>query len=246
LKILAIDTSGEQTGAAIIAEKNSSYITVGEITINARLGQNSYTHSEILMPAVEQLFELTRLTPADIDFVAYVNGPGSFTGLRIGVSSALGIARGLKIPAIAVPTLDALAYNVLYAGSSAVVVPTLDARRGQVYSAVFERGESGKIERKSDYLALHVGELLKEIFNHGKHGKHGKEIIFLGDGADANRDEIMAAFPKAVFVGGNSNRQRASSAGLWAAEKIREGMEFTQEIEILYVRAPQAVREAGK
>jgi tRNA threonylcarbamoyladenosine biosynthesis protein TsaB len=238
LKILAIDTSGEQAGAAIVAEKNSSYITVGEIIVNARLGGNSYTHSEILMPAVGQLFELTRLKPADLDFVAYVNGPGSFTGLRIGVSSALGIARGLKIPAIAVPTLDALAYNILCAGSSAVVVPMLDARRGQVYSAIFQRDTAGKIERNSEYLALPVGEVLHEIPSREK-------IIFLGDGADVNRDEILAAFPEAIFPDGNSNRQRASSAGSWAAEKISQGAELTQGVEILYVRAPQAVREAA-
>jgi len=244
LKILAIDTSGLQAGAAIVnaysphGAQSSSYITIGEVTLNARTGENSYTHSEILMPAVEQLFKLTRLEPQDIDYVAYTNGPGSFTGLRIGASCALAMAHSLNKPAIAVPTLDALAYNTLNAGKEATIIPMLDARRGQVYTAVYSRCAEGKITRNTDFTALPVEEFLPAI--------SGEKIIFLGDGADKNRDIILNFLPRAIFASLNNNRQRASSVGVWAAEKIAANQDISREIEILYVRAPQAVREKEK
>lgn len=249
MKILAIDTSGLQAGAAIVAENNSSYITVGEVFLNARTGAKSYTHSEILMPGVAQLFELTRLLPADIDFVAYTCGPGSFTGLRIGAACALGISRALKIPAIAVPTLDALAYNITGGG---FVVPMLDARRGQVYTAFYVQNEKNFFSKKSECLALPIESAFEEIsrfflVDTGVNDTcvNEKKIFFLGDGADANAEKIKEAFPRAVFPHANNNRQRAASVAVCAAEKILRG-EFSDKVEILYVRAPQAVREASQ
>ncbi|MCL2388017.1 MAG: tRNA (adenosine(37)-N6)-threonylcarbamoyltransferase complex dimerization subunit type 1 TsaB [Defluviitaleaceae bacterium] len=240
IKILAIDTSGEQAGVAIVAAKDAAYITVGEVTLNARTGEKAWTHSEILMPAVEQLFELTRLSPSDIDFVAYSNGPGSFTGLRIGAASALGIARSLNIPAIPVPTIDALAYNVLGTGDNLFIVPMLDARRGQVYTAIYFRNDDGTIERIMNFMALPVVEFLSYFVDSDMY------VVFLGDGADANAEVIRAAIPNAIFAPANNNRQRASSVGVWAIEKILAGCEFSKDVEILYVRAPQAVREAER
>ncbi|MCL1788471.1 MAG: tRNA (adenosine(37)-N6)-threonylcarbamoyltransferase complex dimerization subunit type 1 TsaB, partial [Defluviitaleaceae bacterium] len=126
MKILSIDTSGLQAGAAIVDD----HVTIGEITLNARTGEKSWSHSEILMPGIHQLFKLTGICQHQIDYVAYTNGPGSFTGLRIGAATALGLAKGMGKPAISVPTLDALAYNMLGAGGSGLVVPMMDARRG--------------------------------------------------------------------------------------------------------------------
>ena len=270
MKILAIDTSGLQAGAAIVSFEGTSSYIIGEIFLNARTGEKSYTHSEILMPGVEQLFHLTRLEPKNIDYVAYTCGPGSFTGLRIGAACALGIARSLNIPAIPVPTLDALAYNALETGSECIIVPMLDARRGQVYTAMYIRGEDGKIERKTEFSALSVGELFvvrtdeegcpphfknllamsPDFCNHSMACHDGvccaRKIIFLGDGTDANKNAILNAFPNAIFPFANNNRQRAASTAVWAAEKIREGCEFPKTPEILYVRAPQAVREKNE
>jgi tRNA threonylcarbamoyladenosine biosynthesis protein TsaB len=241
LKILAIDTSGLQAGAAIVATEDiSSYITVGEILLNARTGEKTWTHSEILMPGVEQLFALTRLQPKDIDYVAYTCGPGSFTGLRIGAASAIAIARALNKPAIPVPTLDALAYNALGVGSRYYVVPMLDARRGQIYTAIYYRNMDGMIIRDTKYMALAIEDFLLELRTYATSGR----MMFFGDGADANVNVIREKFPKATFPAANNNRQRASSAAVWAAEKISNGYEFPDTSEIIYVRAPQAVREA--
>lgn len=226
MKILAIDTSGLQASAAII----SSYITIGEVFLNARTGEKSFTHSEILMCGVEQLFKLTRAELSEINYIAYTSGPGSFTGLRIGAACALGMARALSIPAIPVPTLDALAYNALGMGLNCLVQPMLDARRGQVYTATY-RGE-----RETDFLAMSVEEL----------SLPDEKIFFLGDGAGANAEFLRKKFPNAIFASANNNRQRASSVALCAAEKISRGEKFSAEVELLYVRAPQAVREAEK
>ncbi|MDR0272543.1 MAG: tRNA (adenosine(37)-N6)-threonylcarbamoyltransferase complex dimerization subunit type 1 TsaB [Clostridiales bacterium] len=242
MKILAIDTSGLQASAAIISATDSavdSYITVGEIILNARTGEKSWTHSEILMPGIENLFALTRLAPKDIDYVAYTCGPGSFTGLRIGAASALAFARAINKSAIPVPTLDALAYNVLHTGSGGIIIPMLDARRGQVYTAVYLRDEIGLIERKTDFVALSIENLIEGILCEYETEKH----FFLGDGACANYEIISQKVSNSIFLPANNNRTCASSVAVCALEKISKGYEVPKEIEIIYVRAPQAVRE---
>ena len=230
-KILAIDTSGQQACAAIV--QNSDYIVIGEISLNARTGEKSWTHSEILMPAIDQLLNLTGISMQELDYIAYTSGPGSFTGLRIGASTALGLAKGLNKPTIPVPTLDALAYNML-GMVNGIVVPMMDARRGQVYSAVYESG-SCKMTRITDYMALPVEEMLCHC--------NSANVYLLGDGACAYKDAIQSVLPQAVFIPGNNNRQRAPSVAICAAIKLSEGFIPDENVEILYVRAPQAVQD---
>ena len=244
MKILAIDTSGQQAGAAIVDE----YITIGEIMINAQSGPKSWHHSEILMPAIERLFALCGHTLEDIDYVAYTSGPGSFTGLRIGAATALGLARSINKPAVAVPTLDALAYNmlgmaVLEKGSltecSNMIVPLMDARRGQVYAALYSIGQNSKFSRLTDYLASSVEDVLERV------GELDTSAIFLGDGADAYKPAILDRLPKARFAHANSNRQRPASVGLCAIHQLQSAAipGLTQDTpQLIYIRDPQAVR----
>ena len=250
MKILAIDTSGQQAGAAIIAgDFAHNYITVGEILLNARTGEKSWTHSEILMPGIDRLFALTGLKPGDMDYIAYTSGPGSFTGLRIGASVALGMAKALNRTWVAVPSLDALAYNVLGVGNAGLVVPMFDARRGQIYSAIYSRSEQGRISLLTEYMAMHVKEILEILGDFVSQGiagqaRNDESIIFLGDGADAYSQEIKEIYPNALITPSNNNRLRAASAGVWAMEKITDGYQFAEKVDIIYVRSPQAVREA--
>ena len=243
MKILAIDTSGQQAGAAIVDE----YITIGEININAHAA--NWHHSERLMPAVDQLFELMGMKLKDMDYIAYTAGPGSFTGLRIGAAAALGLARGAKLPCIPVPTLDALAYNIGHTDS--LIMPMMDARGQQVYTAVYG-WEQGKLRRKTDYLAIGLDEALKsalkEIAPTGEANSQNidapgnSSVIFLGDGADAYKQEILEIKPTALFAAQNANRQRAASVGVSACAMIQEGFRPGNEVELLYVRKPQAIR----
>ena len=223
MKILAIDTSGQQAGAAIMDE----YITIGEIMINAQSGPKTWHHSEILMPAIERLFTLSGLALADMDYIAYTAGPGSFTGLRIGAATALGLARGINKPAIAVPTLDALAYNVLCTmpanneesgEPSGLVIPLMDARRGQVYAAIYQLAPSGGLTRLTDYFAASIEETLVQVNNFNN---KSLPTIYLGDGADANKTTILSHHPSAKFAPPNANRQRPASAALCAIHQQR-------------------------
>ena len=246
MKILAIDTSGQQAGAAIV----DKYITIGEIMINAQSGPKTWHHSEILMPAVERLFALSGQELADMDYVAYTAGPGSFTGIRIGAATALGLARSIDKPAIAVPTLDALAYNVLCVmPRDLLVVPLMDARRGQVYAAIYRVGQAGEFSRITDYIAAPIDDVLKRV------GEFGANAFFLGDGADAYKPEIVAKYTSAIFAPANSNRQRPSSVGLCAVHQLKpdilpEGAASSNDVvasssnnpELIYIRDPQAVR----
>ena len=232
MKILAIDTSGTQANVAILLTNGEDYIIVGETTLNARTGEKSWTHSEILMPGVDSLLNLTGLDISSIDYIAYTQGPGSFTGLRIGASTALGLANGLNKPCIPVPTLDALAYNMLDVASHGYVVPMMDARRGQVYSAVYAFGQNRQLTRITDYLALPVGEMLEQI-------PPSDNIYLLGDGVCANKDAINIG----TFVPPHNNRQRASSLAICAADMIKNGFTKKDTVEILYIRAPQAERD---
>ena len=232
-KILAIDTSGQQACAAIVEERNNQYIVIGETSLNARTGEKSWTHSEILMPGIDQLLNLTGISMQELDYIAYTSGPGSFTGLRIGASTALGLAKGLNRPTIPVPTLDSLAYNMLEIVNG-IVAPMMDARRGQVYSAVYESA-GNTLTRVTDYFALPIEEMLQHC--------PAQNIYMLGDGACAYKEGILQICPQAIFIPGNNNRQRASSVAICAAQKLKKGFTPDENVEILYVRAPQAVQD---
>ena len=231
MKILSIDTSGQQAVAAII----NDYIVIGEIMLNAKTGEKSWTHSEILMPGVKALFDLAAMEITDMDYIAYAAGPGSFTGLRIGASSALGLAQGINKPAVPVPTLDMLAYNMLGAKANGLVVPMMDARRGQVYTAIYEAQPDGSLTRTTDYLAITI-EAVAEMVK-------GKSPTLLGDGVSANMEALEKLIPDGIFAQANNNRQRGLSLAICALEKINNGYTPEEKIDLLYVRAPQAVRD---
>jgi len=183
---------------------------------------------------VVRLFLLMGLALSDMDYVAYAAGPGSFTGLRIGAATALGLARGIGRSAIAVPTLDALAYNAGCADR--LIIPMMDARRRQVYTA-FYRWENAVLKRISDYHGLAVEDALAMISDRG---------IFLGDGADMYYEDIVKAMPDAMFAPINANRQRAASVGACAIQMIQDGYTPTDTVTMMYVRQPQAVQSLTK
>lgn len=235
MKILAIDTSGQQGNAAIL----NGYIVAGDISLNAKTGEKSWTHSEVLMPGIDSIFNLSGVSRESIDYIAYTSGPGSFTGLRIGAATALGLANGLNKPSIPVPTLDALAYNMQGMGSNALVIPMMDARREQVYAAIYTLDAHGKIHRQTDYLALPVTEVLAMAGD-------APNIFVLGDGACAYKETIQTTLPQCIFLPPSNNRQRAVSVALCAMDQIQGGFTTPENIELLYVRQPQALQDLEK
>ena len=171
MKILALDTTGLVASVALVDENK----TIAEFTTNYKK-----THSQTIMPMIEELVKMVDLDLKDVDYIACSSGPGSFTGLRIGAATAKGLAHGLDKKIIPVPTLDGLAYNL--SESDKLIVPIMDARRNQVYSAIYSNING--IERISEYMACDIKELLDKVI------EIDENAIFLGDGVPVFKEKI--------------------------------------------------------
>ena len=223
MKILAIDTTG-QTASAAILENNT---ILAEYTINYKM-----THSQTIMPMIEEICK--KLDFPDIDYIACSCGPGSFTGLRIGAATAKGLALGMNISLVAVPTLDALAYNIF--DTDAVICPIMDARRQQVYTAFYEWKE-GNFCRITEYNALSIKDVMEKAKN------YNRDVIFLGDGVAVHK-ELLLHENNFYFSPAHCMLQRADSVAALAVKLIEEGKTIKgSELELIYLRKPQAERE---
>lgn len=220
MKILAVDTTGLVSSVAIVSEEK----VLGELTTNIKK-----THSETLMPMIQYLIDMLEIDLASIDALACASGPGSFTGLRIGVATVKGIARALDKKIIPVPTLDALAYNIFE--SQKLIVPIMDARRDQVYTAFYSI-ENSKLVRKTDYLADDINVIIDQL------QEYGQDAVFLGDGVPVHKD-ILKMYSTAPI---SLNTQLASSVGCLALERIEEAVSH-REFVPFYLRVSQAERE---
>ena len=189
------------------------------------------THSCTLLPMAEQMLKNTDTRLADVDAIAVARGPGSFTGVRIGVSTAKGLAWGAQKPAIGVSTLEAMAYHGLAAGEGALVCAAMDARRSQIYNALFEiRG--GKPVRLCEDRAISLaGEEL---------GKMQKSVFLVGDGAQLCYNTCLDMGIPAVLAPGNLVSQSA-----WGVAMAAFGQTPAPAEELLpvYLRLSQAERE---
>ncbi|HJB90712.1 MAG TPA: tRNA (adenosine(37)-N6)-threonylcarbamoyltransferase complex dimerization subunit type 1 TsaB [Candidatus Eisenbergiella merdigallinarum] len=232
MKILALDSSGLVASVALTDDD----VLVAEYTTNYKK-----THSQTLLPMLDELKRMVELDLHTVDVIAVAAGPGSFTGLRIGAATAKGLGLALNAPIAPVPTVDALAWN-LY-GSDRLVCPLMDARRNQVYTGIyaFERDEAGGCRQNTllEQCALSVEEVA------GRLNGLGREVIFLGDGVPVYR-ELLAERVKVPFSFAPAccNRQRAALVACLGAVYAREGKlvdadRFAPE----YLRMSQAERE---
>ena len=225
--ILGIDSSGHTASCALLEDG----VVLAEYSTNIGL-----THSQTLLPMVAEIFSRTGKEAKDLDAIAVSDGPGSFTGLRIGASTAKGIALGFDIPLIEVSTLEALACNVSDAAllDSLYVHPIMDARRKQVYTAAFLKGSLIGAEE-----AVSIEELVTRINDMG--GKH----IFLGDAVPVYRDYLTENLTVSFsFAAPQNILQRASSVAVIGAEKLSNGETVSShDFRLSYIRKPQAERE---
>ena len=164
MNVLAIDTSGANCCCAILNEEK----VIANFNINIGL-----THSETLLPLIDGLFSISKLSLKDIDLFAISVGPGSFTGIRIGISTVKGFALSLNKPVISVSTLESLAYNIPY--FDGIVCSILDARNNNVYAAIYDISDVPKM--LGDYQTDSINSLINEL------RKHDKKILFIGDGS---------------------------------------------------------------
>ena len=223
MKIFAVDTSSGVASAALCDGEK----LVCEITLN-----NKLTHSQTLMPIIEEVFERSGQTPQDIDLFAVAEGPGSFTGLRIGITTVKALAHAAKKQVAGVNTLEAMCYNIPFCPH--IISPIMDARRGEVYNA-FYRFENGNLTELTKTRAIALSECLNELKN------MGEKVVFLGDAVPVYREAIAAELGEnALFAPQTANEQRAS--GVAEAAKFKKVEEY-YELVPKYYRKSQAERE---
>ena len=229
MKILAVDTSATAASVAV-AEENK---LIGEFSINTAL-----THSQTLMPMVDELLKNTGLSVNDIDAVAVNAGPGSFTGVRIGVAAVKGIAFPKNLSCVSVSTLESMAYNML--GNDCIVCSVMDARCSQVYNALF-RVKGCTVTRMTDDRALSLTDLKLELQN------ISEKVVLVGDGAVLCSEFLGSELENIMLAPFNNRIQTASSVAYAAFEKINNGETLTaDELMPVYLRLPQAQRELNK
>lgn len=227
MKILALDTTAEVCTAAVCDDKG----LIAEMTVNT-----GNTHSETLLPVVEQILKISETSLEDIDLFSCSTGPGSFTGVRIGVATVKGIAYGKNKPCVSVSTLDALAYNLI--GFEGIICPVMNARRNQVYNALFEC-KNGEIARLCDDRALSIEELDEEL------SSMDKPIYLVGDGYSITEKGFKKT--KIGFVPERMRVQSAYSVACCALIKYNAGNTLTDsELVPIYLRPSQAERERNE
>lgn len=230
MKILAIDSSGLVATVAVLEDE----ATIAEYSVNYKK-----THSETLVPMLDEIKKMTELDLSTIDAIATSMGPGSFTGLRIGAATVKGLGLALNIPVIAVPTVDAISFNMW--GYDGLICPMMDARREQVYTGIY-KFEKGKHIVVKEQCAVPVKEIIDEC------NSLSENVVFLGDGVPVYKEIIQKEVKVPYeFAPANMNRQRASSLGVLAFSYYSEGKYITAaDFKPDYLRLSQAERERAE
>ena len=235
MNLIALESSGMTAGVAVF--KNGEPAGVYDIN-------NTRTHSETLMPMLEELKRMTGISLSDIDAVAVSAGPGSFTGLRIGAAAAKGIAEALDIPVIPVPALEALAFRMYaYPG---YICPMMDARHSQVFSGIYAFSSDKENDFELKFIkegeAISLDEQLNALAELAQEKKSAFPVMFTGDGAKVYGDEIRkkAEFPFSIAPGFLREQDGAALAAygeiLYSKGLYKDAADFAPE----YMRLSQA------
>ena len=237
MNILAIETTGAEASVALID---------GEGTVSMEASDQKMNHLQNLMPMVDHLLSKRGLLIGDMDYIAVSEGPGSFTGIRIGVSSARALAQALELPTIGVPTLVSFLYHVPeYKG---IVCPIFDARRNQVYGGAYQWVDEGyrQIVQGDAYDLAELLKLLEISFD-----KDNAEITFFGDGIISYKDQIEEWKNtshnnniRVLFAEDDIRLQKASSIAKLALEYCRIGqVKNLYDLKPVYMRKAEAERK---
>lgn len=234
--ILAIDSSSKVATVALMKDNK----LLGEITLN-----DKKEHSVILMTIIDQLLKLNNLTIGDVDGYVVSKGPGSFTGLRIGMATIKGLSFGSNKPYVSISSLDALALSV--SNFNGIICPIMDALRNSVYTSLYKghptlpNSENGlepmALEKLLDYSALDIDELIEIIKS------KNEKVIFIGDGVDKYKNYLIENCPNCYFPPNHLNLIRASSLGEIGSILIKEGNFDDSNSIPFYLKKSQAERE---
>jgi tRNA threonylcarbamoyladenosine biosynthesis protein TsaB len=224
---LAFDTSAKVASVAVLD---------GERTLATYQIDNGLTQSELILPMAENILSSLKLTLDGVGLLATSVGPGSFTGVRIGVSLVKGLAFGRDIPCVAVSTVEALAENLR--GLSGIVIPVMDARRNQVYCATFKANSHGLIRLTED-RAISLNDLAEELKEY-----ESESIYLVGDGYSVAKAKLKELGISLCETPVELRNENAASVGRVGVRKYEAG-EAVKDTEIspVYLRLPQAERE---
>lgn len=227
MKILAVDSSGLVASVAVITDEH----LIGEFTV-----YHKKTHSQTLLPMLDELSQMIELDLSTIDAVAVASGPGSFTGLRIGSATVKGLGLALDKPIIEVPTVYALAYNLC--GHKDIVCPLMDARRNQTYTGLF-RFCGNQMQVIKDQCAVDISEIIAEI------NQKESAVVFLGDGVPVFQNDIQEHIKVPyTFAHPHLSKQRAGAVGALAVKYYTQGKTTAAAKHVPeYLRLSQAERE---
>ncbi len=246
MNILAIETTGAEASVAIINEKEEVFMETSDEKLN---------HLQNLMPMVDRLLEKRGMLIDDVDYIAVSEGPGSFTGIRIGVSSARALAQALKLETIGVPTLQSFLYHAPdYKG---IICPIFDARRSQVYGGAYQwvNGIPEEVVTGGAYdLHQLLDELEEVVWPLESEDSSRKEITFFGDGTIPYRDQILEWQDsslndniRVLFAEDDQKLQKASSVAKLALEIYKTGKrKRLYDLKPVYMRKPEAERKLEK
>ena len=231
MRVLAIDTSTTMAGIAVVNEQG----LLAEYMIN-----DKKTHSQKLAPMLRELLDSLNMTLADMDVFAAVTGPGSFTGLRIGVTTIKSLAYAAHKPVVGIPSLDALA-SAVTVFEDTLVCPMMDARNNQVYTALYKY-HNGLMINTSGYMGVHVSELIRQI------GEKDLNVIFTGDGVTLHKDFLKIELNHhCIFMPDFALQQMAAPAARMALMLALRGETISCfDLTPFYLRPSQAEREFDK
>lgn len=230
MKILGLDSSGIVASVAIVEDD----VLIAEYTVNYKK-----THSQTLLPMLDEIAKMTELDLNSIDAISVAAGPGSFTGLRIGSATAKGLGLALKKPLIAIPTVEGLAYN-LY-DISGLICPIMDARRKQVYTGIY-RFTDHQLKVVEDQMAVPMETVIEKL------NQYGEAVTFLGDGVPVFHELIAEKMTVPYsFAPAHINKQRAAAVAALGEIYYRQGKtETAMEHVPDYLRVSQAERERAE
>ena len=241
MRVLAIDSSGLTATVAIVEDDQ----TIAEYTTNYKK-----THSQTLLPMIDEMVRMVDADLKEIDAIAVAGGPGSFTGLRIGSATAKGLGLALDKPLIHVPTVDAMAYSMY--GCEDIICPIMNARRKQVYTGLYsfshkKNGDGGLYDEPVfQVLRMQMAVPVEELIRHLN--VYRRRVVFLGDGVPVYK-EMLAEGLKVPYSFAPSfmNRQRAAAVGALGIRYYEAGRyEAAAEFKPEYLRKSQAERERAE
>ena len=222
MKILSIDTASNLCTVAVLENEKC----IKEIIVD-----DARNHSEKIMPAIEQALSESKLTLQDINLIVCDKGPGSFTGIRIGVGTVLAFKDSLNIPCIGISSLEALAYNI---NTDGIICSLIDAKNNNVYFGVFEK-KNNIVTQLEEFSFKTIDEIIPILQKYNK-------IIFVGDGSTQHKEFLHSNFNTSTF----SDKNDLSSFSLGLAGLSAYNKNINSDLMPLYLRKSQAERALEK